>query len=323
MTKRIVIPERILAARKLTGLSLAKFIKFIGSDLDRQALARYEKGTINMKPKSLPPFAKAFDVPESFFMGEGVTIDKIKYRKSIANAEITESESRVVAEEIALLNQRFELYEQQAGRKTITEHLKCYNKTPEDAAAKLRRMWDLGSAPITSVVSLLESHGIRVFQCAMPDSMLGASTYCDRKHPVIALNDNKELSTTCRTRFSAMHELGHLVLTIPYGQNPERLCNRFASCMLLPRKALVSELGEKCEYVTEEDARHIHNVYGISIAALIHQAYDFGIISREHYDWWYDTKIHLDRKETHWGDYPIDETPQMESRLKSRLEPCK
>ena len=317
MTKQLVKPERILAARKLTGLSLDKFLEMTGSNINRQSLTYYERGLVNMKPEYLPPFAKAMGVSESFFMGYGATIDKIKLRKSVAGSDIPQDDLNILEEKLTLLNERLNNIERQEGIKVVHERLKCYNKTPEKAAEKLRRMWKIGIAPITSVIDLLETHAIRVFLCPMPDSLLGVSTYCDRKHPVIALNDNKGLSTTCRIRYTAFHELGHLVLTIPRGQNPERLCNRFAACMLLPREALVSRLGEHCEHISEEDAVHIHRVYGISIAALIHQAYDFGIISREHYDWWYDTKIHFDRKETHWGDYPIDETPRIQSRLKT------
>ena len=96
MKKRIVIPERIMAARRLTGLSVAKFINLAGMDMDRQALARYEKGTVNMKPKFLPPFARVLDVPESFFTGGGPEIDKTKFRKSTAGSGIAEYDLRVV-----------------------------------------------------------------------------------------------------------------------------------------------------------------------------------------------------------------------------------
>ena len=317
MTKQVVIPERILAARKLTGLSLAKFIDFIGSDLDRQALDRYEKGTINMKPKFLPPFARAFNVPESFFMGDGFRIDGISLRKSVANAEISEEDYKVLKAQLALCLERFKSAEKRSGKKVQPERVRYYKVTPEKAADRLRSLWELGNAPITSVMSLLECHGIRVFSCYMPKTLLGASTTANRCIPVIALNSDKNLTTNCRTRMTALHELGHLVISMPNEPNPEKACNKFAACMLIPRKALVRELGEHTDSISEYDAVRIHRLYGISVAALIHQAFDFGIISEEHYHWWFENKIKYDHTESLWGDYPFEEQPTMETSLSS------
>lgn len=45
----------------------------------------------------------------------------------------------------------------------------------------------------------------------------------------------------------------------------------------------------------------LREVYGISIAAQVHAAWDIRMISREHYDWWFDEKIKKNRLEVGWG----------------------
>ena len=54
--------------------------------------------------------------------------------------------------------------------------------------------------------------------------------------------------------------------------------------------------------------------------AMVHQAHDLGIISREHYDWWYDGPIRDNIRETGWGAYPLPETIGRERRIDSRIK---
>lgn len=47
---------------------------------------------------------------------------------------------------------------------------------------------------------------------------------------------------------------------------------------------------------------------------------DMPMLSREHYDWWYNERIKKNDRETGWGDYKFPETIGRERRIESRIE---
>lgn len=63
----------------------------------------------------------------------------------------------------------------------------------------------------------------------------------------------------------------------------------------------------------------LKELYGVSIAAQVHAAWDLGMISREHYDWWYDERIKKNKLEDGWGVYNFPETIGREKRMEARI----
>ena len=47
------------------------------------------------------------------------------------------------------------------------------------------------------------------------------------------------------------------------------------------------------------------------------------MITREHYDWWYDECINKNHKEIGWGEYKFPETIGREKRLEYRINNIK
>lgn len=89
-----------------------------------------------------------------------------------------------------------------------------------------------------------------------------------------------------RKRFTALHELGHLLLNFAVDIPPrtiEKLCHRFAGAILLPKSSLFNELGESRSYIAINELVIIKESYGISIQAIMARAHDFGIISQDLY----------------------------------------
>ena len=126
---------------------------------------------------------------------------------------------------------------------------------------------------------------------------------------------------TERRRFTAAHELAHLLLTFPASAelDVEKRCNKFAGFFLFTKQALIEEMGsEKRDELMLEEMIDLREVYGISIAAQVHAAWDIRMISREHYDWWFDEKIKKNRLEVGWGEYIFPETIGRERRMDVR-----
>ena len=60
--------------------------------------------------------------------------------------------------------------------------------------------------------------------------------------PIIVLLD--DMKDGARQRFTIAHELGHLILiTNNNDLDEEKLCNRFASSLLMPKEAIINEFG--------------------------------------------------------------------------------
>ena len=148
---------------------------------------------------------------------------------------------------------------------------------------KLRRKWGLGLGSLSNVVEILESKGVKVLLLDVELEFNGLSTWANKLTPVIVINTaHKHLD---RLRFTALHELGHLVLDIRnYSEkDQEHYCNYFASSMLIPDKTLRDELGEKRREIEFLELGLVKIQYGISVQALLYRAKDLGIISKPYF----------------------------------------
>jgi len=140
---------------------------------------------------------------------------------------------------------------------------------PEEAAATLRRMWGLGSAPIPNMIHLLESKGIRVFSLAEEAREVDAFCTWHGSKPFVFLNTMKSAE---RSRFDAAHELGHLVRDVysmqhgeARGIEMEREANEFAAAFLMPRESVVAN---KPPAFTIRYLLKLKHYWGVSLAAL-------------------------------------------------------
>lgn len=151
---------------------------------------------------------------------------------------------------------------------------------PEAAAASLRRMWGLGSAPIPNMVHLLESKGIRVFSLAEETRDVDAFCTWNENRPFVFLNTMKSAE---RSRFDAAHELGHLVRDVysmqhgeAQGPEMERKADAFASAFLMPRESV--EANQPPAY-TIGYLMKLKHYWGVSLAAVAYRFNSMGLVS--------------------------------------------
>ena len=151
------------------------------------------------------------------------------------------------------------------------------------AAAIVRKEWKLGLAGIVNVIDLLENHGVKVIEIDAPESFDGMSSLVNEKFHVVILN--KAFSVE-RKRFTALHELGHLVLRFPKSidkKQEESFCHLFASEMLVPEPELKRILGKARKDISYQELRAIQLGYGISCDAIMYKAKECAIISEQRY----------------------------------------
>ena len=155
-------PSRLTLARKrrrLTGRELANL-----AGITPEHISRIEQGKAeNIEETTVEALAEALQFPIGFFFGEDIDFpckNDVSFR-SLSAMSAKERESTLSAGSIAFL-----LSDWVAKRFNLPEidllDLRFENK-PEAAAKALRSYWGIGEKPITSVVKLLESKGVRVF----------------------------------------------------------------------------------------------------------------------------------------------------------------
>ena len=151
-----------------------------------------------------------------------------------------------------------------------------------EVVKNLKDAWNIGEDGILSITDLLESKNIKVVEISADLSFDGLSGYVnnDENMPFVVVNKSFDVE---RLRFTGLHELGHLVMNLPEEmekKDKERLCNLFASEMLISQDVF---LEEKRNDISLQELRVLQAVYGISVDALMFKAKALGVISESKY----------------------------------------
>jgi len=274
--------NRLRLARKMIGLSMEDLIRKSEGIVTKQAISKYEKGI--MKPSSVVLIRLAFALgvkPEYFYRHSKIELSGMQFRKR----------SKLPVKIIESLKQRtIDFLERYIELKNILGlHKKFINpltdlsieslKDVENASLKLRKKWKLGLAPITNLLELLEENGIKIYEVQNIKDFDGLTASVGDIHAIVI---NKDLPPD-RIRFTAAHELVHILCEFPKDSQKEKLCHTFAGAFLLPKVVLERELMKKREQITLWELEEIKQSYGISIQAIVKRANTLGIISDFYY----------------------------------------
>lgn len=332
-------PSLLKIARKLHGVSMDKVIEEMGVyAVSKMAISKFERGLATPSSQTLYALAHAYKVPISFFYAEPLDIAPIEFRYKDDKAPTEKDKQierriRLEVEEcyhMHLLGNAPSVFDV-----SFKKPLVCTYSDAEAAAEQIRNTWQLGRQPIHSVYETLQENGIMVIEMNIEnEDLLGTSTIINDSIPVVIIN-LKTNATTERKRFTALHELGHVILNIkpakPYTgalerkelhkpPTVERLCHRFAAAMLLPYSCITRRFGEKRSDISLKELISIRNMYGVSISATLHRAYDLDIIPGEPYHSFFETQIQNNIMEKGWGEYPIMEHADYYELLEERVK---
>jgi Zn-dependent peptidase ImmA (M78 family)/transcriptional regulator with XRE-family HTH domain len=145
----------------------------------------------------------------------------------------------------------------------------------ESAAHEVRERWELGSAPIVNLLGLLEDKGIKVYETRGVEGFEGLSGRFGFV-PFVAVGMENPPD---RLRFTAAHELGHVLCDFASGEKPESECHAFGAAFLLPRTALEKVFRPARRKITLGDLGEIKEAYGVSLQAIMYRAHALGYIS--------------------------------------------
>ena len=271
---------RVKAARIQQGATQEQVANAIG--VSKQAISQYESGRKRPESSTLIALAKYFDKPAAYFLRPVQTpLDQVDFRKkaSLSGKKLQAVKTSIQDRLEPYLELESILAMSQAFVNPLEGLLIEALDQVEEAVEQLLKAWDLGLNPIPNALEMLEDHGIKVVEMPLDPEFHGLSSWVNSTIPVIVLNEAQDLP---RKRFTAFHELGHLLLSFPEDRDHkfiEKACNRFAGAMLLPAQVLRSEIGNSRSHISLSELVPIKEYHGISLAAIMYRGKDLGIFS--------------------------------------------
>lgn len=288
-------PVAIGQFREAAGLTQEDAGRLVG--VTRQTIAAWERGDRSPSVEQFARLARAFHVSLAALLGlESVESEapRLLFRADDQSALSSELE--------VLLCHRAADYaevEKLAGELPTLPESRPYDDIDheilEGIARELRDWLGVEDGPLGEVIHLLETRGIKVIRHPLHEKVSGFSAFRDDWGGVVFVN---ELHPTERQYFTALHELGHLVLhRRDYAALPteaqvaagpgrprkhprERAADYVAAAVLLPEHVLRRELRwYRQRWLPEALLVELKYRYRVSTRTVLMRAADLGLIS--------------------------------------------
>jgi Zn-dependent peptidase ImmA (M78 family)/DNA-binding XRE family transcriptional regulator len=313
-----IFPYRLRSARKMAGLSMQNLADNMDNLVSKQAINKYEKGSMLPDSKVLIKLAEVLNVKVDFFFRDPtVNLENINFRKrsklsvkeesSIKEKAIDFLERYIEIENLLGINASFVF---PVKKRKISSH-----KDVENIALELRNAWDLGLNPIPNVIEMLEERGVKVYELSAPEAFDGLSSWVE-DIPVIVINKNYD---PIRKRFTVLHELGHLLLDFEKNEENKKLekfCHAFAGAFLIPKTVFIREFGEHRTRISIPELIDVKEYFGISVQALMMRAQALNVLPESKIkEFFIMVRSYGLQDEKGWGEYKGKEESSHFSKL--------
>ena len=295
-----VVSERLRLARENCSMTQAQVAE--GLNVARTTIVAIEKGQRKVKFPELRQFAQLYHCSlNSLVREEAVHVDLVpRFRRQFESQlsvgeEAANLMSRLAKAEVELENllgaQRVVNYPLE--RPILPGDVESQ---AEQDALEIRQNFGLGQGPIHDIVSLLEyDMGVRLYIRKVDSKISGLFAFEDRLGACILLNGNHPKD---RRKFTAAHELGHLIATrqMPevlfedgmHNSREERYANAFAKNFLLPSRALLKHFQEVTSGATQFTRRHVITIahkFGTSRELTVRRLEELKALKIGTWDW--------------------------------------
>lgn len=294
-------PARLTQARHAKGWTKRHLAEQV--EITPTAVGQFEAGVTRPRPALLAQFAQVLDVTPAFFIAgrARAAVDAVStHFRSLRSMRVYERDQAVtfagqVWELAHALEQHIHLPELDlpgitgvsadtcpgpgaaAGDRTGADVLATSGRASA-TAQQVRQEWGLGDRPVAHLVRLLEAHGVLVALLPFNDARrVDAFSTAATPRPVVVLTAEKD--NVYRHRFTAAHELGHLLLhhdAAPGDPAHEREADAFAAELLLPRLRLLKELPARLDLPRLLTLQHS---WGVSVEALLYRGRELAVYS--------------------------------------------
>ena len=277
------IGKNLKRIRLLKNLSLKEAGNLL--NMSPTAIQKYEKGEIIPDSKKAIEFANAYKVDIidilKIYNAPKMSFSSFRKRKRLSGQKLELLES-LIENEVSKYLEVIELNNINYNKVCLKKYNCNSLLDSENAALEFRKCINISpKQPISDLISILENLGILIIQIKNIDNKFndfdGLSEIVN-KIPIIVLLD--DIKDGARQRFTIAHELGHLILNIEDNSlDEEKLCNRFASALLMPKDAVINEFGNNRRNINFFELIAFKKEYKVSIAAINYRLKDLNIIS--------------------------------------------
>lgn len=271
-------------ARSFRGLSVSELAEEAG--VSRQIVSSIENGSTQPFRPMLLAIADALRFPLRFFFDAPVMPERgaFHFRRGARVPQHEIDRARAHAALFGRVTKTFGSFAKFSRPRLPKVAVPAGDDGIEVAAEKFRTAINFRlDTPIANCIRAAEAAGVFVgtFDAgAVPVHGFACAS------PVLLLMLKSEAAWS-RRRFSTMHEIGHLMMhttNVAMDVDVERQADRFAGAVLVPRQVFWREF-------PRSGSRHfdwaaliaMKQRWGVSIQALIHRAYDLGLINAVQY----------------------------------------
>ncbi|HZE31254.1 MAG TPA: XRE family transcriptional regulator [Actinoallomurus sp.] len=300
-------PDRLTLARERSGLTKRDLAARVG--LTAAAITQFERRQARPSAETLTRLAAELGLPVGYFAAGRPVLpvaEEATHFRSLRTTRVYERrQARAtmshLAEAVRAIQAVVRLPELRLPR--LDERLEA-----EEAARRLRAEWDLPAGPVHHLVRLIEANGAVVSMARFGageriDAFSCRPSGLDR--PLICLS--RDRGNPLRRRFSAAHELGHLLLhdeAEPGGRRHEHEANRFAAEFLTPAPQIAALLPTRLDFAR---LLELQRAWGVSVQALLRRSHELGRVGDDLYRRGQVTLTRLGwRRDEPRGEYPTE-----------------
>jgi Zn-dependent peptidase ImmA (M78 family)/DNA-binding XRE family transcriptional regulator len=266
---------RLRLAKGLTHQAVAE-----AAGITRAAYAAIESGKTNPRTTTLQNIAKAIDVKLIDLLTPSVGLKHVRFR---ANKKL-KARPQILTEVATWLRQFNELENILAAKAEYCLH-DVEKQSPERLASKVRERLGLGKTePVRDICGLFEACGIKVYPVKLAShDFFGLSVAAQDGGPAVVVNVWERIPVE-RWIFSAVHELGHLLLHLDSYQvleenedlDEEREADCFAGEFLMPQEAFQKEWQEAYGLSLVNRVMKVKRIFGVSYKTVLYRLYTNG-----------------------------------------------
>lgn len=286
--------ERLKEARLFRKMTMAELAQIVG--INKQAISQFENCKNSPEPMTLRRIADALKFPYSFFVEADPTstVGNTYFRALYSSKKKDLAAQQVKAKYLAKIHSVLAT-KVKFKPLNLPDFVADKTITIEEIAMRTRQHWDLGDAPISNMVSLLERNGIIVGEFATDSREIDAfyQYYEEDDYPTYCVILGTDKRSFYRRQFNCAHELGHILLHERYSdlneidrdefREREDEANAFAAAFLLPAKAFGNDVAaypNRLGHYIE-----LKKKWNVSIMAMIMRAYALEYLSANQYSY--------------------------------------
>lgn len=233
-------PRLVILAREMRGITQKELAQRV-PNLSQGNLSRMEKGLLNIPEDTLEKISEELSFPIKFFFQEDLStnISNFYYRKRISlskkTLQISDAKMSIISSCVDNLLNSVELDSPDFPKLKVDNQ----SKKPEDIARIARNFFNISTGPINNLTEIIEKKGVIIKEIDFESDKFDGITLLTKKgQPIIFVNS---IIPNDRKRFTLSHELGHLIMHLPFEfdldnseKELEMQANLFAAEFLMP-----------------------------------------------------------------------------------------